>query len=182
MKVNVKFENDEVKELYLKASKGETIFPFKTYDKDFCYDVVATSCEEVAPDVYKYNIGLSFQIERGEETILQATENIFGQKEMLKTIIDLKKSPINLSIDARPRSSIWKTGMSLCNCEGTVDELYIGKVACYFYHVKPNMPKYEIGDKIAQIKIGITLPMEFKETKELMPTERGEGGFGSTGK
>lgn len=43
----------------------KAVCPFKTYDKDFCYDVVATSCEEIAPNIYKYGIGLAFQIERG---------------------------------------------------------------------------------------------------------------------
>lgn len=38
----------------------DAVIPFKTYDKDFCYDVVATSCEELAPNVYKYGIGLAF--------------------------------------------------------------------------------------------------------------------------
>lgn len=182
MKVKVRFENDEVKELYLKASKGNSIFPFKTYDKDFCYDVVATSCEEVAPDIYKYGIGLAFQIERGLEPLLQVKKNIFGQEEILDTSVDLSKSPINIDIDFRPRSSVWKTGMDLSNCTGTVDELFIGNVSAVFYHVKPNMPKYEVGDRIGQIKIGITLPMEFVEVNELDNTERGAGGYGSTGK
>lgn len=122
MKVKVKFENDEVKLLYLNASKRNSIFPFKTYDKDFCYDVVATSCEEVAPNVYKYGIGLAFQIERGKEPLLQVKKNIFGQEERFDSSVDLSMSPINLSIDLRPRSSIWKTGMMLSNCEGTINK------------------------------------------------------------
>jgi dUTP pyrophosphatase len=182
MKVKVKFENDEVKMLYLNASKGNSIFPFKTYDKDFCYDVVATSCEEVAPNVYKYGIGLAFQIERGLEPLLQVKKNIFGQEERLDSSVDLSMSPINLSIDFRPRSSVWKTGMMLSNCEGTIDELFIGNVSAVFYHVMPTMPRYRVGDRLGQIKIGFTLPMEFVEVNELDDTERGAGGYGSTGK
>ena len=64
MKVKVKKLNDNVKDLYLKASDGKSELPFKTYDEDFCYDVVATSCEEIAPNVYRYNFGLSFEIVR----------------------------------------------------------------------------------------------------------------------
>ena len=44
------------------------------------------------------------------------------------------------------------------------------------------MPKYEVGDRIAQLKLGFTLPIDFKEVDELGATERGDGGFGSTGK
>lgn len=64
MKVKVKFINEDAKALYLKASKEKSIFPFKEHDSDFCYDVVSTSREEVAPNVYKYGIGLAFQIDR----------------------------------------------------------------------------------------------------------------------
>jgi dUTPase len=44
------------------------------------------------------------------------------------------------------------------------------------------MMRYEVGDKIIQCKLGITLPIEFVEANELSKTERGAGGFGSTGK
>lgn len=166
----------------LKILNKNAVIPFKTYDKDFCYDVVATSMLEVAPNVYKYGIGLAFQIERGNEPLLQVKKNVFGQEERFDTLVDLSKSPIKLSLDFRPRSSVWKTGMVLSNCQGTVDELYRGEVSAVFYHVMPNMPKYEIGDRIGQIKIGMTLPIEFVEVSELDNTERGAGGYGSTGK
>ena len=133
--------------------------PFKTYDKDFCYDVIATSCEEVAPNVYKYGLGLAFEIDR-----------------------ELKKPSFNVSIDFRPRSSVWKTGMILSNCTGTIDELYRGEVMAVFYHVMKEMPRYQVGDKIGQIKLGITIPMDFIEVEELEESERGANGFGSTGK
>lgn len=166
----------------VKKLSDNAVVPYKTYDDDFCYDVVATSMLEVAPNVYKYGIGLAFQIERGLEPLLQVKKNIFGQEERFVQCIDLSKSPINIDIDFRPRSSVWKTGMILSNCEGTIDELYRGEVSAVFYHVMPNMPKYEIGDRIGQIKIGMTLPIEFVEVSELDNTERGAGGYGSTGK
>ena len=179
MKVKVKFDSDEVKKLYLKASDNKSIFPFKTYDSDFCYDVVATSCKEIAPNVYKYGLGLAFQIERGQELICEYNEDSLKVKHIW---FDTWASKFNLSIDFRPRSSVWKTGMSLSNCEGTIDEGYINNVSAVFYHLMPNMPKYEVGDKIGQIKIGVTLPMSFIEVDALDNTERGLNGYGSTGK
>lgn len=160
----------------VKKLDNKAVLPYKKYDEDFCYDVVATSCEEVAPNIYKYGLGLAFQIERGREP--------FETKDCLVAYcpIDFNRSPINLSIDFRPRSSVWQTGMSLSNCEGTIDELYTGGVSAVFYHIMPNMPKYEVGDRIGQIKIGITFPMEFVEVDKLDKTARGEGGYGSTGK
>ena len=176
MIVKVKFDSDEVKDLYLKASENKSIFPFKTYESDFCYDVVAVSCKEIAPNVYKYSLGLAFQIERGQELICEDPLRI------RHLWFDTWRSKFNLSIDFRPRSSVWKTGMSLSNCEGTIDEGYINNVSAVFYHLMPNMPKYEVGDKIGQIKIGVTLPMSFMEVDALDNTERGLNGYGSTGK
>lgn len=160
----------------VKKIDDKAVIPYKTYDEDFCYDVVATSCKEVAPNVYKYGLGLAFQIERGREPIETKGYLIEWRP------IAFNRSPINLSIDFRPRSSVWKTGLSLANCEGTIDELYRGEVSAVFYHVMPTMPKYEVGDRIGQIKLGITFPMEFVEVDELDDTERGAGGYGSTGR
>ena len=145
----------------VKKTDPNAVIPFKTHDSDFCYDVVATSCEEIAPNVYKYGIGLAFQMEKG-----WASEVFNGQ----------------FSIDLRPRSSVWKTGMVLSNCVGTIDEDYRGEVSAVFYHVMPNMPKYEVGDRIGQVKIGEALNIEFIEVDVLSYTARGAGGYGSTGK
>lgn len=145
----------------VKKLNEKAVIPFKTYEKDFCYDVVATSEEQVATNVWKYGIGLAFQIERD-----------LGDVD----------EPINFSIDFRPRSSVWKTGMVLSNCEGTIDELYRGEVCAVFYHVFPQMERYHVGQKIGQIKLGITLPITFIEVDKLDETERGCNGYGSTGR
>ena len=145
----------------VKKLNENAVIPFKTYEKDFCYDVVAVSEEEVAPNVWKYGIGLAFQIDK---------ESLFGHRYL------------NLSIDLRPRSSVWKTGMVLSNCVGTIDELYTGEVSAVFYHVFPNMERYKVGQRIGQIKIGITTPIEFVVVDELDETERADGSYGSTGR
>lgn len=44
MIVKVKYTNELARELYHNASGNESQFPFKKYNEDFCYDVVATSC------------------------------------------------------------------------------------------------------------------------------------------
>ena len=144
----------------VKKLNENAVIPFKTYEKDFCYDVVAVSEEEVAQNVWKYGIGLAFQIDK---------ESLFGHRYL------------NLSSDFRPRSSVWKTGMVFSNCEGTIDELYTGEVFAVFYHVFPNMERYKVGQRIGQIKIGTTMPIEFVIVDELDETERNSGSYGSTG-
>lgn len=175
MTIKVKYTNEQAKELYLEASDNASAFPFQKHDGDFCYDVVATSCTEVAPNIYKYGLGIALQIDRGAEILEKASRYSI---ETLK----LAQSPIKLSIDFRPRSSVWKTGMVLSNCTGTIDESYTGEVSAIFYHIYPDMPIYKVGERIGQIKVGATFPMDFIEVDELNTTARGAGGYGSTGK
>lgn len=167
-------------EVKFKKYDEKARIPEKAYEGDFCYDVYAVSEEQIAPNVWKYGLGFGLQIERGAEPILKQKQEIFGRIEDIFTTIDLSASPINLSIDIRPRSSVWKTGMVLSNCEGTGDEGYTNEYSAVFYHLMPNMPRYKVGDKIAQLKIGITFPITFKEVEEFEETERGMRGYGSS--
>ena len=169
--MNVKFKR------YDKKAK----IPSKAYDGDFCYDVYATSEEEIAPNVWKYGLGFGLQIERDWESIIDGYP--LDKTFMCKGLsVDISKSPINLSIDFRPRSSIWKTGMVLSNSQGTIDEGFTNEISAIFYHVLPSMERYHVGDKIGQVKIGITFPIDFREVDELDDTERGMRGYGSSGK
>lgn len=162
----------------LKMFHKDAVIPQKAYDKDFCYDLVAVSEEEIAPNVWKYGFGFGLQIERGDELIHLGYEGPFPVTHFINT----KEIPLNLSIDIRPRSSVWKTGMVLSNCTGTVDEGYINEISAVFYHVMPNMPRYKVGDRIAQMKIGMTFPVTFEKVEKLNETERGLNGYGSSGK
>lgn len=165
-----------------KKTHPDAKIPVKHYDDDFCYDLYATSCEEIAPNVWKYGLGLAFQIERGYEIIETEYSNVLDRQNVaFHSVVNMKNSPLKFSIDFRPRSSVWKTGMVLSNCVGTVDELFRGEVSAVFYHVMPNMPKYKIGDRVVQCKFGFTLPIEWEEVEELSKTDRNENGYGSTG-
>ena len=172
----------------IKKLHKDAVIPFKTYQSDFCYDVVAVSEEEIAPNVWKYGLGIALQIDRTNSEVLRIRDSIKdvelnGRKLTVRgtSIVDLKKAPINLSIDIRPRSSIYKTGMVMANSQATIDENYNGEIFLVFYHVLPNMPRYKVGNAIAQMKIGTTFPINFVEVKELSKTDRNDGGFGHTG-
>lgn len=146
----------------IKKLNSKAVIPFKGKPLDFCYDCVAISEEEIAPNIWKYGLGFAIEIDRES--------------------LNFETKELNFSIDIRPRSSIWKTGMILSNCEGTIDEGYRGEISAIFYHIFPNMPRYKIGDKICQLKLGNAEILDFIETEELSVTERGSNGFGSTGK
>ena len=84
-----------------------------------------------------------------------------------------------------PRSSIRKYELALSNSVGVIDSGYRGELQATFNKVNQNSiaeNDYKVGDRIAQIMIIPYPPIEFEEADELSDTERGEGGFGSTGK
>ena len=82
-----------------------------------------------------------------------------------------------------PRSSIRKYELILSNSVGVIDSGYRGEIQATFKKENGlDSLAYKIGDKIAQIMIIPYPPIEFDVVDELSDTERGEGGFGSTGK
>ena len=82
-----------------------------------------------------------------------------------------------------PRSSIRKYELILSNSVGVIDSGYRGELQATFRkHKGVASTKYEVGDRIAQIMIIPHPTIEFQEVDELTNTERGEDGFGSTGK
>lgn len=172
----------------LKRFNDEAVIPQKAYGKDFCFDLVAVSEEQIAPNVWKYGFGFGLQLVRD---VSECARGAIMLECLVKNEIssyactyslDMTRADLNLSIDIRPRSSVWKTGMVLSNCVGTVDEGYTNEISAVFYHVLPDMPRYKVGDRIAQMKIGFTLPCEFVEVEDFKDkTDRGLNGYGSTG-
>lgn len=79
-----------------------------------------------------------------------------------------------------PRSSISKTILSLSNSVGVIDSGYRGPIMFKFRYPEEG-PVYDTGDRVAQLIIMPYPQIEFEEVEELSSTERGEGGFGSTG-
>lgn len=79
------------------------------------------------------------------------------------------------------RSSVYKQDLILANCVGVLDSGYQGEIIFKFREVSTNPQVYEIGDRIGQLVI-LKLPeVELIEVDNFEESERGEGGFGSTG-
>jgi dUTP pyrophosphatase len=90
--------------------------------------------------------------------------------------------PKNYELQIRSRSgSSIKSGIIVLNAPGTIDADYRGEVGVIIYNTSCLPYKINIGDRIAQ---GIFNKFEIAEwsEEELSETERGDGGFGSTGK
>lgn len=81
-----------------------------------------------------------------------------------------------------PRSSVRKYDLSLTNCVGVIDSGYRGELQATFKKTHDGNKKYEIGDRAAQIMILAYPQIDFVESDTLSDSDRGDGGFGSTGK
>ena len=79
-----------------------------------------------------------------------------------------------------PRSSISKTDMSLRNCVGVIDSGYRGPLILKFREEFASK-NYKAGDRVAQLMVMPYPRIEFVEVDQLSDSDRGVGGFGSTG-
>lgn len=83
----------------------------------------------------------------------------------------------------RPRSGLSiKHGITLINCVGTIDEDYRGEVCVPVVNISNEEYTIEPDERIAQMIIARVEQAQIEVVTELTLTERGEGGFGSTGK
>jgi dUTP pyrophosphatase len=129
---------------------------------------------------------------------LEDTEILPGETKIVKTGVAFG-IPEGFEIQVRPRSGLsLKTPLRVANTPGTVDADYTGeccvimtntapeadhnKLCDYDTPVNANTQLIKRGDRIAQaVLCPVTIP-ELEEVEELGQTDRGTGGFGSTGK
>ena len=91
--------------------------------------------------------------------------------------------PQGYEAQVRPRSGLAiKKGITVLNSPGTIDADYRGEVNVILVNLSAEEFVIEDGERIAQMVITPFLTAEFVETAELDETERGAGGFGSTGR
>ena len=82
-----------------------------------------------------------------------------------------------------PRSSIgWKKNLTIPQCMGVIDNDYKGEIKIVFTNIGKETQIISSGDRVAQMILLPYATYNIVETDTLSETERGEGGFGSTGK
>ena len=153
-------------EVKIKKLKPNAVIPSYAKIGDAGMDLVATEVIKDTPEQITYGTGIALEIPEGFVGL------VF------------------------PRSSVRKTGLQLSNSVGVIDSGYRGELQATFnkvfggdrFYDETKLTEitshdfYKVGDRIAQIMIIPYPPIEFKEVDELSDSERGEGGFGSTGK
>jgi dUTP pyrophosphatase len=90
--------------------------------------------------------------------------------------------PLGFEAQIRPRSGLAiKKGITLLNAPGTIDADYRGEVKVILANISMEDFIIHDGERIAQMVISRHEHAEWIEVQELLETERGAGGFGSTG-
>ncbi|MBC30370.1 MAG: dUTP diphosphatase [Muricauda sp.] len=90
--------------------------------------------------------------------------------------------PVGYEAQVRPRSGLAaKKGITVLNAPGTIDADYRGEVGVILVNLSNEVFTIENGERVAQLVITKHERAEWFEVEELSTTERGTGGFGSTG-
>ncbi|WP_436659865.1 dUTP diphosphatase [Acinetobacter sp. P1(2025)] len=153
-------------DIKIKRLNDNAIIPKYAHESDAGLDVTATSKSYDDAGNISYGTGLALSIPAGYAAFLM------------------------------PRSSISKKNLALANSIGLIDSGYRGEVFFKFKPVASISPKnegdaveyiyneneYEVGERIGQILILPIPKINFVEVDDLDSSDRGEGGFGSTGK
>lgn len=143
----------------IKKLSPEAVIPKYETEGSVGMDITATSKSYDSSNNVVYGTGLSIEIPKGYYA------------------------------DLRPRSSVSKYDLVLANSIGTIDSDYRGELIFKFKKVLRDIDEdciqvfneYKVSERIGQIVILPYPKVSFVEVDELSSTERGEGGFGSTG-
>lgn len=115
---------------------------------------------------------------------LRANENVLlepGEYKLVKTGIKME-IPRGFEGQIRPRSGLaFKYGITVLNSPGTIDADYRGEIGVLLINHGKELFKIQKGDRIAQMVLAAHARAPFEYVTDLTETDRGEGGFGSTG-
>ena len=103
------------------------------------------------------------------------------ERALVKTGLFLE-IPVGFECQVRPRSGLaLKKGITVLNAPGTIDADYRGEVGVILINLSNEPFVIENGERVAQLVFARYEQAEWQETDALTSTERGAGGFGSTG-
>ena len=104
-----------------------------------------------------------------------------SEKKIIPTGIKLK-IPKGYEVQIRPRSGLAANNdVTVLNTPGTIDSDYRGEIKVILFNHGKNVFKVENGLRIAQMVLCPVIEAKLSEVEIIDETERGEGGFGSTG-
>ena len=120
--------------------------------------------------------GMDLSANLDEPIILKTLE-----RTLVKTGLFIEL-PMGYEAQVRPRSGLaYKKGITVLNSPGTIDADYRGEVGVILVNLSDKEFVIEDGERVAQMVIAKHEQANWEEVIELVETERGSGGFGSTG-
>lgn len=126
------------------------------------------------------------------ETIASAGMDVRANIDQAITLAPLERSlvktglfveiPIGYEIQVRPRSGLaFKKGITVLNSPGTIDADYRGEIGVLLVNLSSEPFVIEDGERIAQLVLASHEQASWQEVEILEDSDRGQGGFGSTG-
>ncbi len=120
--------------------------------------------------------GLDLRANMDEPVVLKPLE-----RAIIKTGLFIEL-PIGFEAQVRPRSGLAaKKGITVLNSPGTIDADYRGEIGVILVNLSNEEFAVQDGERVAQLVIAKHEQIEWAETDILQDTQRGAGGFGSTG-
>ena len=104
------------------------------------------------------------------------------QRQLIPTGLFIEL-PVGYEAQIRPRSGLaFKNGITVLNSPGTIDADYRGEIKVLLINFSNETFTVNNGERIAQMVLAAHAQIKWDEVTELSSTERGEGGYGHTGK
>lgn len=139
--------------------------------------VVNNSSNELPEYATVGSAGMDLRASLSEPIILQPLE-----RRLIPTGLFFE-IPLGYEVQIRPRSGLaFKHGITVLNSPGTIDADYRGEIGVLLVNLSQEPFTIEHGERVAQMVVAAHEQATFTQTESLNSTERGAGGFGSTGK
>lgn len=120
--------------------------------------------------------GLDLRANIEESIVLKSLERVLVPTGLFMEL------PVGIEAQIRPRSGLaFKNGITVLNTPGTIDADYRGEIKVLLVNLSNDEFTIEPGERIAQMVVAKHEQVEWEEQQSLSESERGEGGFGSTG-
>ena len=139
-------------------------------------NIVNKSKHELPHYATSQSAGMDLRASLEEAILLKPLQRI-----LVKTGLFMEL-PIGYEAQVRPRSGLaFKKGITVLNSPGTIDADYRGEIGVILVNLSDEEFVIEDGERVAQMVIAKHEQADWEEVVELVETERGVGGFGSTG-
>ena len=160
------------------------------------FNIFISIFEEAITQYHNYAIKLPIYLEEGAQMPTYAHESdaaadLYAADDITipaNSISTMVRTGVHIALPEGwtaivvPRSSIGvKTGLRLSNSQGVIDQDYRGPIGVIYDNISNSDYKIKAGDRIAQMYIMPTYHFKGIQVDKLDDTERGEGGFGSSG-